>query len=115
MPFDGSHNPAELDIAVMKAAVRQARLEGRLICDNPGLFRNSAERAKRKGVTYVCAIGAIDEHHERHPLATYDGRKSQELCCALIEAHDELFYARKRRNLEAIRRTALKFARLIAA
>ena len=108
MPFDGT---PELDIATINRIVLAARADGRLICDNPKTIQSNAFWHKTGGVTYVCAVGAVDQAlgHPHSPFGAFTQHLN-----ALMDAHDRLFRARTSRHKDRIARREAEFDALLA-
>ena len=117
MPFDGP----DPTIAEIKAAVRQARAEGRLACDHPELFRKSVALVQEHGgTTYVCALGAFytDAFYDRHQIKYWFelAPSAVEFRHRVRDAHDALHKARRAwwPDTERVARLEQQLAALIA-
>ena len=117
MPFDDTLHD---EIERIKLAVRKARAEGRLVCDNPDKFvrvefSTDVGGADVGGIRYVCALGAWEEVVQRRwyepAVQLVPVRRYAHL---LMQAHDELFDARKRGHARAIARAEKMFTALLA-
>jgi hypothetical protein len=117
MPFDATTcadcaDRTTQEIARMKACVRQARLEGRLICDHPRRFSYPYVSRRHRGVTYVCAIGAWREQTGLTTRKIIEVRDS--FICKLMSAHDQLYFARRYNpNETRTKQLEREFAQLI--
>jgi len=115
MPFDGT---PLYEIDCIKRLVRQARAEGRLICDNHHKFEATRFSEEIGGVVYVCALGAWEEvsHRPWHDVAPHLQRTNpaREYAHNLMWAHDELFAARKAGHQNSIDRAETTFNAFLA-
>jgi hypothetical protein len=110
MPFDGM---PELDIAGINSIVLAARADGRLICDNHKLPFESPFKQKIGGVTYVCAVAAVEEVIVVNFFVgqlILEHRHLQRL----MTAHDRLASARTSRHKARIARREADFDALLA-
>ena len=115
MPFDGT---PLYEIDCIKSAARNARAEGRLICDNHRTFEGTAFSEEIGGVVYVCALGAWEEvSHKRWPDVARNLPRTnpvREYAHNLMWAHDQLFAARKSGHRRRIASAETRFNALLA-
>jgi hypothetical protein len=115
MPFDGT---LLYEIDAIKRLVRQARADGRLICDNHHKFKETTFSEEIDGVVYVCALGAWEEvsHKRWHDVARTLSRTTpvREYVHNLMWAHDEVFAARKAGRRRAVAAAQKRFTALLA-
>ncbi len=102
MPFDGIP-PAGATIAEIKAAIRHARAQGRLMCDNPDKFAWPTPTRVIDGISYVCALAAV--YPAGYPWWN-EGPDVEEFCKKVLTTHDSLLLARRWWWLVSKRRVA---------